>query len=146
FGPALKPFEDLADQMIANGVKRIDGDVVGDDRLYPWVPYAPSWTQDDAIREFGAPVSALTVNENALALFIRPGGRAGEAAELSLDPALEYYAIDNRIVTVARGTEAKIRISRQPGSRQLLVWGSIGLGHAAIGEPLAIDDPALYAA
>jgi D-alanyl-D-alanine carboxypeptidase/D-alanyl-D-alanine-endopeptidase (penicillin-binding protein 4) len=145
-GPALKPIEDLADQVMAHGIQRVDGDIIGDDRLYPWAPYAPSWTQDDALREFGAPVSALSVNDNAIALLIRPGAHAGDAAELSLDPALEYYAIDNRIVTVGRGTEPKIRMARQAGSQQLLVWGSIPVGHAAVVEQIAIDDPALYAA
>jgi D-alanyl-D-alanine carboxypeptidase/D-alanyl-D-alanine-endopeptidase (penicillin-binding protein 4) len=145
-GPSLRAIEDLADQVVASGLRRIDGDVAGDDRLYPWAPYAPSWTQDDALREFGAPVSALSVNDNAIALFVRPATRPGDPAELSLDPALEYYAIDNRIATVARGSEVKIRIARQPGSRQLLIWGSIPAGHAPIVEALAIDDPALYAA
>jgi D-alanyl-D-alanine carboxypeptidase/D-alanyl-D-alanine-endopeptidase (penicillin-binding protein 4) len=50
------------------------------------------------------------------------------------------------VATVARGAEAKIRLARQPGSRQLLLWGSIPLGHAPIVETVAIDDPALYAA
>ncbi len=144
--PGLKAIEDLADQVVASGVTRVDGDVVGDDRLYPWAPYAPSWTQDDALRDYGAPVSALTVNENAMALIIRPGARAGDPVELSIEPALEYYAIDQRMITVARGGEAKVRIARQAGSRQILVWGSVPAGHAAVVETLAVDDPALYAA
>jgi D-alanyl-D-alanine carboxypeptidase/D-alanyl-D-alanine-endopeptidase (penicillin-binding protein 4) len=146
FGPSLKPIEDLADQAIAKGLTRVDGDIIGDDRLYPWAPYAPSWTADDMLRDFGAPVSALSVNDNALAIFIRPGAALGDAAVISLDPALEYYAIDNRITTTGRGTEPKIRMSRQSGSRQLLLWGSVPAGHAAIVESTAIDDPALYAA
>jgi D-alanyl-D-alanine carboxypeptidase/D-alanyl-D-alanine-endopeptidase (penicillin-binding protein 4) len=145
-GPRLQAIEDLADQAVANGVRRIDGDIVGDDRLYPWAPYPPSWTQDDALQEFGAPVSALSVTDNILAVSIRPAPQAGDLAELAIEPALEYYAIDNRIATVGRGGEAKIRISRLPGSRQLLLWGGIPEGHAAIREELAIDDPALYAA
>src|SRR5579885_1930136 len=145
-GPGLAPIEDLADQIVASGVRRIRGDVAGDDRLYPWSPYAPSWTQDDALRDYGAPVSALSVNENALSITLQPGEGAGDAAGISLDPPLEYYAIDQRVATVARGAEAKIRLSRQAGSRQLLLWGSIPLGHAPIVETVAIDDPALYAA
>src|SRR5712692_6494770 len=53
-----EPSGDLA---LASGVQRVDGDIVGDDRLFPWAPYPPSWTQDDELREYGAPVSALTV-------------------------------------------------------------------------------------
>jgi serine-type D-Ala-D-Ala carboxypeptidase/endopeptidase (penicillin-binding protein 4) len=155
-GPGLRAIEDLVDQALKAGLTRVDGDVVGDDRLYPWAPYAPSWTQDDAMREFGAPVSALTVNENTITLLIRPGAHVGDIAELSLDPALEYYAIDNRLVTVGaragnpragnQSPEPAIRISRMPGSRQIEVWGSIPAGRETIREILTIDDPALYAA
>jgi serine-type D-Ala-D-Ala carboxypeptidase/endopeptidase (penicillin-binding protein 4) len=145
FDPALKPIDDLAVQVAASGITRIRGDVVGDDRLYPWAPYAPSWTEDDTLRDYGAPVSALTVNENVLSITIRGGEHAGDAATLSLDPALEYYEIDQRVATVVRGGEAKIRISRQPGSRQLLIWGSIPASRS-VTETVAIDDPALYSA
>jgi D-alanyl-D-alanine carboxypeptidase/D-alanyl-D-alanine-endopeptidase (penicillin-binding protein 4) len=65
---------------------------------------------------------------------------------LSFDPPLEYYAVDNRIETTARGAQARIRLSRQPGSRQLLLWGSIPAGHASVRESIPVDDPALYAA
>lgn len=161
-GPGLRAIEELVDQAVKAGLTRVDGDVVGDDRLYPWAPYAPNWTQDDALREFGAPVSALTLNENTITLLIRPGAHAGDIAELELDPAIEYYAIDNRLVTV-RGRagnpragnqsraanqemEPRLRISRLPGSRQIEIWGSIPAGSETIRETLTIDDPALYAA
>ncbi len=58
--PPLQAIEQLADAIAAHGVQRIDGDIVGDDRLFPWDPYPASWTEDDTLRDFGAPVSALT--------------------------------------------------------------------------------------
>jgi D-alanyl-D-alanine carboxypeptidase/D-alanyl-D-alanine-endopeptidase (penicillin-binding protein 4) len=143
--PALAAIEDLADQMVGSGLRSVAGDIVGDDRLYPWAPYAPSWTQDDALREFGAPVTALTINENTISLTIRGGANSGDNAEITVDPAIEYYAIDNRLVTVGRGSEPKIRMSRAVGTRQVLLWGSIPAG-AAVTETVAIDDPAYYAA
>jgi serine-type D-Ala-D-Ala carboxypeptidase/endopeptidase (penicillin-binding protein 4) len=146
-GPGLRAIEDLADQVVKNGVLKIAGDIVGDDRLYPWAPYAPSWTQDDALRDFGAPVSALTINENVITLVIRPGAHAGDAAQVTLDPPLEYYAIDNRVMTVnPQAGQPRIRMSRANGSRQIDLWGSIPAGHETVREVTAIDDPALYAA
>src|SRR6202044_30498 len=59
---------------------------------------------------------------------------------------IEYYAIDNRIVTVLKGGEARIRISRPQNSRQLLLWGSIPAGHPSFSDELPEDDPALFAA
>ena len=143
--PPLAALEDLADQMVKNGLREVHGDIAGDDRLYPWAPYAPSWTQDDALREFGAPVSALTLNDNAVALTIRGGAAAGDDAEITVDPAIEYYAIDNRLNTVGHGNEPKIRMSRPTGTRQILLWGSIPAG-VTVNESVAIDDPAYYAA
>lgn len=145
-GPPLAALEALADQAVAAGLTRVDGDVVGDDRLYPWAPYPPSWTQDDIQRDYGAPVSALTLNDNTITLNIQPGAEEGELARISFSPAVEYYAIDNRIMTVAKGGESRVRVSRVEGSRQLLLWGSISVGHTAIGESLAVDDPALFSA
>jgi D-alanyl-D-alanine carboxypeptidase/D-alanyl-D-alanine-endopeptidase (penicillin-binding protein 4) len=142
----LRAIEELADQAVAAGIVRIDGDIVGDDQLYPWAPYPPSWTEDDMIGEDGAPVSALTVNDNAMAFTIHPAARAGDLAAISFEPAIEYYALDNRVLTVAGEKDARIRFTRMPGSRQLLVWGTIPLGGATVRETVAVDDPALFAA
>jgi D-alanyl-D-alanine carboxypeptidase/D-alanyl-D-alanine-endopeptidase (penicillin-binding protein 4) len=142
----LRAIEELADQAVAAGITRVDGDIVGDDQLYPWAPYPPSWTVDDMSGEDGAPVSALTLNDNAIAFSIQPAARAGEPAVISFQPALEYYAVDNRVLTVAGEKEARIRLSRMPGSRQLLVWGSIPLAGGTVRETVAVDDPALFAA
>jgi serine-type D-Ala-D-Ala carboxypeptidase/endopeptidase (penicillin-binding protein 4) len=145
-GPPLRAIEELAAQAVANGLTSVSGDVVGDDRLYPWFPYPPSWTQDDAMGENGAPVSALTVTDNLITVTFSPGAKAGDLATLSLSPALEYFAIDNRILTVAGGNETNIGLTRVPGTRQLLFSGTIPAGAASHHALVALDDPALYAA
>ncbi len=145
-GDPLGAIEDLADQALAAGITRVDGDIVGDDQLYPWAPYPPSWTVDDIAGEDGAPVSALTLNDNTIALTIHPATRAGDLATISFQPAFEYYALDNRVITVAGEKEPRIRLSRVPGSRQILIWGSVPMRGAAARELVAVDDPALFAA
>jgi D-alanyl-D-alanine carboxypeptidase/D-alanyl-D-alanine-endopeptidase (penicillin-binding protein 4) len=65
-GDGTTSLRDFATAIAARGVKRIDGDIVGDDTRYPYEPYAPEWTLDDASAEDGdAAVSALMVNDNA---------------------------------------------------------------------------------
>jgi serine-type D-Ala-D-Ala carboxypeptidase/endopeptidase (penicillin-binding protein 4) len=143
-GPPLAAIEELADQAVANGLKRVDGDIVGDDRLYAWEPYPPSWTQDDAVLESGAPVSALSVADNFVTITIRPGAQPGDLASLTLDPPLEYFEIDNRVRTNAGSGVSAIRVKRPPGTRQVLLSGTIS--SAPVREQIAVDDPALYAA
>jgi serine-type D-Ala-D-Ala carboxypeptidase/endopeptidase (penicillin-binding protein 4) len=144
--PPLSAIEELADQAVANGLERVEGDIVGDDRLYPWEPYPPSWTQDDAVRDSGAPVSALSVADNVLTISIRPGERLGDNAKMAMDPPLEYFAIDNRATTVAAASAARVAVNRIPGTRQILLSGVIPAKGAIVREAVAVDDPALFAA
>lgn len=144
-GNPLQAIEDLADQLVDRGVRRVAGDVIGDDSAYVWAPYPEGWAADDGIWDYGAPVNALTVNDNAFSLKVEPGEREGDLARLTLDPRLEFYEVDNRVRTRA-GTERKVWIDREPGSRQLRVWGTIPPRDPGETQVLGIDDPALYAA
>lgn len=139
----LHAIDDLADQAVAAGLMRIDGNIVGDDRRYPWSPYPESWTADDSVHDYGAPVSALTLNDNFVTIAIRPSARPGELARIELDPGFEYFIIDNRIAT---GTKDDISITRVPGTRQLLMTGSINTRTSVSRQLVAVDDPALFAA
>jgi len=143
--PAFEAIEELAQQVVASGIRRVDGDIVGDDRRYPWSPYPGTWTQEDAVGDDGAPVSALTVNDNAIAISVQHGAHVGDLATLAINPPLEYFAIDNRVLTVAPGGQGRVRVSRLPGSRQLLLWGSLPVDRN-LGILVAVDDPALFAA
>jgi D-alanyl-D-alanine carboxypeptidase/D-alanyl-D-alanine-endopeptidase (penicillin-binding protein 4) len=144
-GDPLGPIEDFADQLVRGGIRRVEGDIVGDDSAYVWTPYPEGWAVNDPIWEYGAPVSALSINDNKFSLRIGPGQEAGDPATLLLSPPLEFYAIDNRLRTVSTG-ERKIQVDREPGSRQVRLWGSITLKDRGSTQLLGIDDPALYAA
>jgi D-alanyl-D-alanine carboxypeptidase/D-alanyl-D-alanine-endopeptidase (penicillin-binding protein 4) len=145
-GDPLAALDDLAAQIAARGIHRIEGDVVGDDSWYVWEPFGNGWSIDDPVYDYGAPVSALTVNDNAFTLSIRPGAAEGDPATIALNPAVEYYAIDNRIRTIAAGGERKIHYSRAAGGMTLELWGSIPMHDPGEDSALGIDDPALYAA
>jgi len=138
-GDGLHAIGELADQILARGVRRIDGDIVGDDSVYPWEPYPDGWGLGDAVWEYGAPVSALTINDNAFSLKLLPG----DPARISIDPPLEFYQIDNQVLP---GPVKKIGIDREPGSMQLRIAGTMPLKDPGQSELLAIHDPALYAA
>lgn len=142
----LGPVEDLANQVAARGVRRVLGGIVGDDSWYVRQPYPEGWAIDDPLYEFGAPVSALSINDNTVELAVRPGTRPGDPASISLDPPVEYYAIDNRVRTAPAGTPRRIRLERDPGSRQVRLWGDISPRDRGESFPLGIEDPAEYAA
>ena len=143
-GDPLGPLAELADQIAARGVRRIEGGIVGDDSLYVWEPYPQGWDQDDTAWEYGAPVSALTLHDGAFRLSVIAGKKPGAPARLILKPPLEYYTVHNHAVTVSRG-ESRIWVEWPLGSREIHVWGKVRprAGRARI---LAVRDPAHYAA
>jgi D-alanyl-D-alanine carboxypeptidase/D-alanyl-D-alanine-endopeptidase (penicillin-binding protein 4) len=95
-GNGYASLQQLAEAIVARGITRIDGDIVGDDTRYPYEPYAPDWTIDDASSADGeAAVSALMVNDNA------PRGR-DLARQGALDPA--WHAAEQlRLAMIERG-------------------------------------------
>ena len=141
--PALTDLAALVDQLVAKGVKRIKGDIVGDDTLFPYEPYAESWAQDDQVWGFGAPVSALSLTNNQLELVLMPG----HPTKVELQQNVPYYTVRAELATVPAGTHADgIQIERLPGSRVIRVYGSIAADAAPDVEEVAITDPAEYAA
>ena len=145
--PAMKVLDDLADQVVKSGVKYIDGDIVGDDSYYAFERYGEGWAQDDMVWEWGAPVSALTINDNVVFVSIFPADHPGDRAFVQITPYAEYYKIDNRIMTTPGGTgPRRIYITREPGSNRLTLFGNIPVDDPGANEALAIEDPAQFAA
>jgi len=145
-GNPLAAIADLADQVAARGIKRIEGGVVGDDTWYVWEPYAVGWSIDDPRSDDGPPISALTLNDNTLTLSIRPGAAVGDPAVLALSPPVEYYLLENRVRTVAAGGDRRVRMERIPGSGVVRLWGTLPVHDRGQEMLLGIEDPALYAA
>ena len=144
--PPLSALEQLVDHAVEAGLKQVDGNIIGDDTFYPFDPYPPNWSQDDALGSDGAPVSALTLNDNVLSLRIHAGEKAGDPVEITPWPSFEYFAIDNRIVTGDAKSTSRVVVSHSQGSRQVMLSGSVPAGSPLIGENVAVDDPALFAA
>ncbi len=144
-GDPFRPIEELAAQVVAKGVRRVEGNIVGDDTAFMWEPYPDGWNQDDLNWEYGAPVSALTVGDSSQTLTVLPGMRPLDAARLVFSPPLEYYAVDNRVTTIAQG-QGRIKLSRTHRSGLLRLSGSISAGVSGRSFLIAIDDPALFAA
>lgn len=141
----MRDINDLVEKLVAKGVRAVHGDIVGDDTYFPWEPYAPEWSIDDAVWGYAAPVSALTIADNQLRLTIAPGDSIGPAT-VTLEQAVPYYTIQNEARTALRAEATGVQVVRMPGSRTLRIFGSIAFKSEADVERVAIEDPAEYAA
>ncbi len=139
--PADAVLQKLAAQAAARGVREVAANLVADDSYFLFEPYSHGWDAEDLQWGYGAPVTALAFNDNALLLRVRPGAAPGATAEVRLEPFPDYYQINNRVETSAAGTRKRIFVERAPGSRQLDVWGEIPLDAGEAQDSVSIDNP-----
>ena len=145
-GPADAPLAEMADVVVARGVKEIDGDVVADDSYFAYDPYPAGWSFGDLYFGFGAPVSALTLDDNTITVEVTPAIAAGQPAALAISPWGGYESFAHDITTGDRGSKPWFAVVSDPGEKPVLLRGSIPLGGAPVKLNLAMDDSTFYTA
>jgi D-alanyl-D-alanine carboxypeptidase/D-alanyl-D-alanine-endopeptidase (penicillin-binding protein 4) len=140
----LAPLDLLAEQVEQSGVRAVDGAVVGDDTFFLDEPRALGWAWNDLQWSFGAPVSALTFNENSdeLNIFEKPPASGHTIAEWV--PDVDYFTLDNSMKPAAPGEEAHPGLERRPGLTMVRAWGTVPTGGLRVS--MAVEDPAEFTA
>jgi len=137
-----EPLEKLANQIEAAGIKHIDGAIVGDDSFFVDEPYGNSWSWDDLMWDYGAPVSALSLNENVVELKVTPEDDDAGSLRMEWLPKADYYTVDGEFAKAAKGDKPLTGMDRRNGSRIVRVWGTIPETGYSTG--LAVEEPAEF--
>ena len=145
-GPPEKVLAEFADGVAARGVKEVTGDVVADDSMFQHEKFPSGWLVDDILWSYGAAVSAIAVDDNTFTMDLRPGAHAGDSARYDAGLAADFYTVENSVLTATRGSEEKLAVARDPGSRLLHLSGTMPLDAQPRRLTIAIEDPAEYAA
>jgi D-alanyl-D-alanine carboxypeptidase/D-alanyl-D-alanine-endopeptidase (penicillin-binding protein 4) len=145
--PPLHALDDLAAQVAASGIRALDGTVVADDSLFVYERYGQGWGQDDLQWDYGAPVSALTVNDNVHYLTLAPGAAPGDPIVASWNPSLpdDAAGLKMEAITSLAGSQQHLGLDRQPDQAFLRVFGTIPAGGKPAGFGIAVQDPAKFA-
>ena len=141
---AMTVLDLLAQRVVQEGVRTIDGDVVGDDSYFLYEPYGYAWSWGDLQWGYGAPISALTFNDNMQELTLTPGSSPYQPTQAQWTPDVDYYTLDNKTTVAPPGQKPQPGLARMPGSLLVRAWGTIPAGGLRL--DLAVDDPAEYAA
>lgn len=166
---AMAVLDELALQVRQAGVRRIEGRVVGDDSFFPDERYGTAWGWNDLQWSYGAPVSALSFEENQIRLNIladtappdsesdakaktSPTNRIhtltvkpGEAPTIaSWMPNIDYYTVINDMPLAAKEEGVHPGLARNPGSLVVRAWGTAPAN--GMHANLAVEDPAAYTA
>lgn len=143
----LHHIEELVTQLNRVGLKKVNGDIVGDDAEWPYQPVIGSWDSGDLVWGYGAPVSALSIADNQLTLTVAPGkDPGGQNAVVRLEQfGVPFYTVRAEVDTRESGSGTHIDVE-QTSSRTIRVFGSIAVDASSDMEHISISDPALFAA
>src|SRR5215213_9431588 len=141
----LAGLDEIAKQVRKSGVKRVEGDVVIDERLFDLAPKGPSV---DAL-SFNAPnldpwPRPITINDNLIDVQVKPG-KVGEKPEVLLwRPKVAPYHLQMRAKTVPAGKPTTLSVSPQTDG-PVVVSGNIAADAGKQLRVAAVDDPAAFA-
>ena len=139
-GDPLAVIKELAQEVKAKGIGRIDGNVYIDASLLP-----------DGAREGGTDVvmSSIIVNDNVIDLVCKPGARVGDPVEPSISPQTSYIHFTNNIKTGP--AESKLTFgaddpaSNPDGTLTIALSGNIPLGLKPQTAAVPVPSPTQFA-
>jgi D-alanyl-D-alanine carboxypeptidase/D-alanyl-D-alanine-endopeptidase (penicillin-binding protein 4) len=136
-------WEELADSLLARGVRRVSGGVVADDSYFEAEHLRPDWEAYDLRWWYAAPVGALGFNDNSVEVHIAPG-EVGQRARVTWEPESDFVTVENRTVTVGAGRPSTVDLERA-GAHGIRAYGQVPVGAGAGTEFFAVSNGAEFA-
>jgi D-alanyl-D-alanine carboxypeptidase/D-alanyl-D-alanine-endopeptidase (penicillin-binding protein 4) len=141
-GDVFRALQPLVAALTNAGVRRISGDLIGDDSFIVGSPFGSGWVWDDMNYYYGAEISALTINDNTLEVSVKPGATAGAPCQLAISPATRYVVLNNRTQTSAAGSRRNINFYRPLNQNIIYVSGQMPLDQTNYTDDVTFSNPA----
>jgi len=126
------------------GIHHITGDVIGDDRVFTEPIWGQGWMWDDLYAGWSAGVTGLQLAPNTVSAAVVPGADLGDDTELVLRAEGPAIPIENRVLTGAPGSEARLQFVPAAGGGDVELRGWVPLGPDSVRLYLAAPHPTLY--
>ncbi|HEV7683147.1 MAG TPA: D-alanyl-D-alanine carboxypeptidase/D-alanyl-D-alanine-endopeptidase, partial [Pyrinomonadaceae bacterium] len=144
--PTHGTLQKLADDLYARGVRKVSGNVVGDESYFRGNPLGDGWQWNDLQWYFGAEASALSINGNEVDVNFLPAAKAGASPVVRTSDTENYVTVQNQMAAVGRSGRPTIGVHRGLSDNNIEVWGEFAPDTKGFGARLSVYKPALWAA
>jgi PBP4 family serine-type D-alanyl-D-alanine carboxypeptidase len=127
--------ETLAAQLQAKGLKRVKGNLVGDESYFKGDKLGDGWTWNDIQWYYGAEASALSINYNQVKIGLENG-------KPTVKPSTDLVQISGDVKPPDEGGTEAIGVKRELGGNKIYVWGK----GKNLDSSVAMANPALWSA
>jgi serine-type D-Ala-D-Ala carboxypeptidase/endopeptidase (penicillin-binding protein 4) len=142
----LPPFTSMARHLRERGIRRVDGNIVGDASLFPGPDRGAGWNPTDYNDWFAAPSTALAYTENVVSLRVAPATGVGARPSVRVEPAGAPVAVINEARTVAGAPRSPLVMVRRDPADPIRLVGEVGARRGEIRRTVTVSDPAIHAA
>jgi D-alanyl-D-alanine carboxypeptidase/D-alanyl-D-alanine-endopeptidase (penicillin-binding protein 4) len=140
-GDYYKGLDALADKIVQSGVKRIEGNLIGDETYFSGSAIPNGWEWDDLQWKSGAEISALPLNDNLVDLSVKPVSTAGAPCSVLVLPFNPVMRVVNRCLTAAAGTLRTLKIERKLAQNILEISGTLPVGDKGFNNFITVSRP-----
>jgi len=140
-GGSSAPMNKLADLVVQKGIKRVTGNIIGDASGFDDQKVPAGWLSRYLQASYAARVSALSLNENLVAVAVTPTA-PGQPAKVALEPSTSAIPLVANVRTVAGGG-ARLGFRKQ-GDGTIVANGSIGTRAGTRRYVYIVEDPASF--
>ena len=138
--------EALAQMLAERGIKRVRGNIIGDESYFRGQPTGDGWQWNDLQWYYGAEASALSIDGNAVAISITSASKTADKPLVTVRDDTDYFEITNNLATSTRNSDYRIGIHKNLSDNKVTVWGTVPVGARGYGASLSVHNPALWAA
>lgn len=135
----------LADDLYQRGVRRVEGNVIGDESYFRGDLLGDGWQWTDIQWYFGAEASALSINGNEIDVNLVPSN-GEEPPVMKVSDNESQMVVQNRMTNGKAGVRTTIGVHRGLSDNNIEVWGELAPGSKGFGARLSVHNPALWAA
>src|SRR5207253_5383514 len=140
-GGSSAPMNRLAESVAQKGIRHITGNILGDATGFDVHKVPEGWLSRYLQAGYAARVSALTLNENLVAVAVTPT-TPGKPAMVALEPSSSAIQVVANVRTVAGGG-ARLGFRKQ-GDGTIVASGSIGSRAGTRRYVYIVEDPASF--
>ncbi|WP_224361709.1 D-alanyl-D-alanine carboxypeptidase/D-alanyl-D-alanine endopeptidase [Hyalangium versicolor] len=120
-------------------------DIIIDDSWFDTERTPPGYDQEESDRAYMAPTGAVSLNWNAAAIFLRAGDAPGAKGTVEMEPASDFFVVENGLTTGAHRARRVSVASKPLGDKQrIIVKGQLPSDEGAVSVWKKIDSPPMY--
>jgi len=138
---------ELAYSLYLKGIRRISGDLVGDDSFFDSERFGKKWKARGSAKAYLAPYSALAVNFSIVRVLVDAGTKPGALARVQLVPPSDAIGLKNTLRTASHRRRPRVLVRRRAGKGRdwIHVSGQVPFRRVTRQYKVSVSDPTRFA-